>query len=86
MITREEARRLGLGFLEGKDDNEIYCQAAKPPKNTWTVREYREALIKDTELEEYGNPIDELIHLEEYLNERGRSLKTDYPQYFNYEN
>lgn len=86
MITREEARRVGLGFLEGKDDNEIYCRSAQSPKNTWTVREYRKALLGDTKLKEGENPIDELIHLEEYLNERGRSLKTDYPQYFNCEN
>jgi len=84
MITREEARQIGLKCLEGKDDDEIYCQAAQPPKNTWTVGEYREALINDTELENYGkwaNPIDGLIHLEEYLNEQGRSLKTDYIKY-----
>lgn len=86
MITREEARQIGLKSLEGKSDNEIYCRAAQPPKNTWTVGEYREALLGDTKLKEGENPIDELIHFEEYLNERGRSLKTDYPQYFNCEN
>lgn len=84
MITREEARQIGLKCIEGKDDNEIYCRAAQPPKNTWTVGEYRKALINDTELENHGkyaNPIDGLIHLEEYLNERGRSLKTNYIKY-----
>jgi len=78
MITREEARQIGLKSLEGKSDDEIYCQAAR---NTWTVGDYRKALINDTELENYGkwaNPIDGLIYLEEYLNEQGRSLKTDY--------
>ena len=83
MITREEARRVGLKLLEGKDDNEIYNRTAQSPKNTWTVGEYKEALLGDTKLEDGENPIDELIRLEEYLNERGRSLKTDYPQYFN---
>lgn len=78
MLTREEARQIGLKCLEGKADDEIYCQAPKPPKNVWTVKEFREALINDTELENHENPIDGLIHLEEYLNERGRSLKTDY--------
>lgn len=83
MITREEARLIGLKSLEGKDDNEIVNRAAQPPKNTWTVGEYREALLSDTKLENGENPINELIRFEERLNEEGRSLKTDYPQYFN---
>ena len=83
MITREEARQIGLKSLEGKDDNEIVNRAAQPPKNTWTAGEYRKALLSDTKVENGENPIDELMRFEERLNEEGRSLKTDYPQYFN---
>lgn len=80
MLTREEARQIGLKSLEGKADDQIYMRAPQPGKNTWTVGEYRAALLNDTEIEGQGNPIDGLLHLEEYLNERGRSLKTDYNQ------
>lgn len=74
-MTREEARQIGLKSLEGKADDQIYNRAPQSGKNTWTVGEYREALLNDTEIEGMGNPIDDLLHLEECLNEQGKSLR-----------
>ena len=78
MATREEIKETLLQILKDTADkmgmDSVYMACPRPGKNSWTVREYIEAVEQDKCLEEGANPIDDVINLEKYLNENGRSL------------
>jgi len=81
-MTRERAKRIGLYFINtwatknGWDA--VYMAAPKTGKNTWTAREYKEALMNDITLEGTDdNPIDGILNLEKYYNEKSKSLENE---------
>jgi len=81
MITREQAKKIGLKDakrLMEKDNktlDDVCIMSPKIGKNSWTYREYIEALEQDKCLEDSNmNPIDTLLNYEKYLNKKGRSL------------
>ena len=71
-MTRIEAQQYLLKEVEKEilehGENGIALQCPKPGKNSWTWKEYKEAVVNDTDLEgcEDSNPIDAFLNLEEW--------------------
>lgn len=81
MITREQAKEFALKSTkdlmtkEGKTLDDMCLFSPKKGKNSWTYREYIEAIEQDKCLEDSdNNPIDMILNYEKYLNENGKSL------------
>ena len=81
MITREQAKEIGLKDVkrlmekDNKTLDDVCVMSPKIGKDSWTYREYIEALEQDKCLEDSNmNPIDMLLNYEKHLNEKGRSL------------
>ena len=81
MITREQAKEIGLKEIkrlmekDNKSLDDVCLMSPKIGKDSWTYREYIEALEQDKCLEDSNiNPIDTLLNYEKYLNEKGKSL------------
>ena len=77
-MTREQARAIALkqilkDCIEKGLDTPM-CFAPKKGKNSWSNREYAVAILNDENLEESDNPIDGILNLEKWMNERGKSL------------
>ena len=76
-MTREQAKKILLISIEKEikkhGENAPALMSPKIGKNLWTYKEYKEAVINDTDLEdcEDSNPIDSLINYENYRLERG---------------
>ena len=74
-MTREEAKQILLEeieeYIKKEGEDGIALQCPKPSKNSWTWKEYKEAVVNDTDLEgcEDSNPIDTLIDLENWRRE-----------------
>lgn len=76
-MTREEAKKILLMEADkeikkhGEDATAV--MSPKIGKDHWTWKEYREAVVNDTNLEDCtdSNPIDMLIRYDEYRLERG---------------
>ena len=70
-MTREEVKKQLLNEIDKSAEkhgglDEIFCKAPQVGKNTWTWREYREAVEQDKPMENLNeNPIDVYIT---YLN------------------
>lgn len=82
-MTREEAKQILLQQLE-KDikkhgEDGIALMSPRIGKDHWTYKEYKEAVVNDTDLEdcEDSNPIDTLLRYEEYRLERGLESMVD---------
>lgn len=80
-MNREQAKKIGLYYItrwaEQHGWDSVYLAAPKIGKNTWTAREYKDALEQDKCLEEKSNPIDMILDLERYYIEHGKSLKNE---------
>lgn len=81
-MTRERAKRIGLYFIkkwaQKNGWDAVYMAAPQTGKNTWTAREYKEALMNDITLEGTDvNPIDGILNLEKYYNEKGTSFENE---------
>lgn len=68
MITREEAQKQCLEWLDKeiseKGEDAIFCLAPQIGKNSWTLKECREAVAKDIPMEGWtDNLIDDYINL-----------------------
>lgn len=82
-MTREQAKQILLKDVEknikkfGEDADAILM--TRIGKNSWTWKEYKEAVINDTDLEgcKDSNPIDMLLDYEEYRLERGLKSMVD---------
>lgn len=82
-MTREEAKQILLKSVEkeikkhGEDATAV--MSPMPGKNSWTWKEYKEAVVNDTDLEgcKNSNPIDSLLRYEEYRLERGLESMVD---------
>lgn len=67
MITREQAKQIALDYvnkeIENHGEDYIIMEAPMPGKNIWTAKEYKDAIINDTWLENTTeNPIDAIIN------------------------
>ena len=80
-MTRERAQQIGLYLINKeiaeKGLNAVHMKAPMKGKNTWTCKEYKEALENDEDLENADNPIDDILLYEEYLNMKGKSMEDD---------
>ena len=85
MITRKQAQDFCLKSIEdemkreNKTLDDICMMSPRRGKCSWTFREYKEATMEDKPLAGLENettetPIDDILHYEEYLNKRGKSL------------
>ncbi len=68
VINRKKAQQSLIEWIDNeiKDNGEdaIYCCAPCIGKNSWTLKEYRDAVINDTPMEGCkNNPIDDYINL-----------------------
>ena len=73
-MEREEAKRICMEWVDeqiavhGKDL--IFLVSPKRGKNTWTLKEYRDAIINDAPMEGTNtSPIDDFIKYRKYINE-----------------
>lgn len=78
-MERKKAQDYALMAVEKQiaknGENGIACFAPKPGKNKWTWGEMRKAIINDERLEENeenSNPIDAILHLNEFLIRNGK--------------
>ena len=81
-MTREQAKNIILKTVkkEIKKDGEdaIALMSPKTGKDHWTWKEYKEAVINDTNLEDSSmNPIDSMLKYEEYRLEHGMKSLVD---------
>lgn len=74
-MTRIEAQQYLLKEVEKEilehGEDGIALQCPKLGKNSWTWKEYKEAVVNDTDLEgcEDSNPIDTLLDLDNWRKE-----------------
>ena len=82
-MTREQAKQILLKSIEKEikkyGEDTVAVMSPMPGKNSWTWKEYKEAIINDTDLEgcEDSNPIDSLIRYDEYRLEHGMESMVD---------
>ena len=82
-MTREQAKQILLKSVEKEikmhGEDTIAVMSPMPGKNSWTWKEYKEAILNDTILEgtEDMNPIDSLLRYEDYRLERGLTSMVD---------
>ena len=81
-MTREQAKKYLLQYVEDSisehGENGIALLCPKIGKCSWSWKEYKEAVVNDTDLEdcENSNPIDGILKLDKYLKEKtGHGLK-----------
>ena len=68
IINRKEAQKSLIEWVDNeikdKGEDAIYCCAPCVGKNKWTLKEYRNAVVKDVPMEGCkNNPIDDYINL-----------------------
>jgi hypothetical protein len=82
-MTREQAKQILLKSIEKEikkyGEDTVAVMSPMPGKNFWTYKEYKDAVINDTDLDgcEDSNPIDSLIRYDEYRLERGMESMVD---------
>ena len=82
-MTREQAKKILLKSVEKEikkhGEDAIAVMSPMPGKNSWTWKEYKEAILNDTILEgtEHMNPIDSLLRHEDYRLEHGLRSMAD---------
>lgn len=80
MDARKQIQEIALKLFDrdmrkdNKKDDDIFMCAPQIGKNSWTYKEYRDALANDVPLEDGTNPLDLMINYEKYLNEHGKSI------------
>lgn len=84
-MTRKEAQNLCLKWLEedmeknNRTLDDICVMSPHIGKDSWTYREYKEAVVNDKPLcglenETTKTPIDDILNFEKYKKERGENL------------
>lgn len=74
-MTRKEAQEILLKSVEKEiakhGEDALAVAMPRKGKNSWTWKEYKEAVINDTDLEgcEYSNPIDSVLRLDKWKKE-----------------
>lgn len=79
-MTRDEAKQIALDAInkeiELHGEDYVYMMATQPGKNSWTLREARESILEDKELENSGsNLIDGILNLDKYMKEQAKKAK-----------
>jgi len=79
-MTREEAKQIALNAvnkeIELHGEDYIYIASPQKGKNTWTLKEAKESIIKDTTLENSGtNLIDGILNLDKYVKKYANKKK-----------
>ena len=74
-MTRNEAKQIALDAInkeiELHGEDYIYMLAPQRGKNSWTLREAKESILEDKELENSNtNLIDGILNLDKYLKEQ----------------
>ena len=81
-MTRDEAKHIALDAInkeiELHGEDYIYLAAPQTGKNSWTLREARESILEDKELENSGsNLIDGILNLDKYMKEQTKKTNND---------
>ena len=79
-MTRDEAKEIALKAIEKEielhGEDYIYMLAPQKGKNSWTLREAKESIIEDKELENSNtNLIDGILNLDKYMKEQAKKTK-----------
>ena len=79
-MTRDEAKQIALNAInkeiELHGEDYVYMMAPQQGKNSWTLREARESILEDKELENSGsNLIDGILNLDKYMKEQAKKAK-----------
>ena len=74
-MTRNEAKQIALDAInkeiELHGEDYIYMLAPQRGKNSWTLREAKESILEDKELENSNTSlIDGILNLDKYLKEQ----------------
>ena len=81
-MTRDEAKQIALDAInkeiELHGEDYIYMLAPQKGKNSWTLREAKESILEDKELENSGsNLIDGILNLDKYMKEQTKKTNND---------
>lgn len=81
-MTRNEAKEIALKSIEEEieknGENHIFIAAPQLGKNSWTLKECKEAILNDKPLENSDNNlIDGIINLDKYLIEHNLKSLTE---------
>ena len=81
-MTRDEAKQIALKSIEEEieknGENHIFIAAPQLGKNSWTLKECKEAILNDKPLENTDNNlIDGIINLDKYLREHNLKPLTE---------
>lgn len=79
-MTRDEAKEIALKAIEKEielhGEDYIYMLAPQKGKNSWTLREAKESILEDKELENSDtNLIDGILNLDKYMKEQAKKTK-----------
>lgn len=79
-MTRDEAKEIALKAIKKEielhGEDYIYMLAPQKGKNSWTLREAKESIIEDKELENSNtNLIDGILNLDKYMKEQTKKTK-----------
>lgn len=79
-MTRDEAKEIALKAIEKEielhGEDYIYMLAPQKGKNSWTLREAKESILEDKELENSNtNLIDGILNLDKYMKEQAKKTK-----------
>ena len=79
-MTRGEAKHIALDAInkeiELHGEDYTYMFAPQKGKNSWTLRETKESILEDKELENSGsNLIDGILNLDKYMKEQAKKAK-----------
>ena len=79
-MTRNEAKQIALNAInkeiELHGEDYIYMLAPQRGKNSWTLREAKESILEDKELENSNtNLIDGILNLDKYMKEQTKKNK-----------
>jgi hypothetical protein len=79
-MTRDEAKEIALKAIEKEielhGEDYIYILAPQKGKNSWTLREAKESILEDKELENSNtNLIDGILNLDKYMKEQAKKTK-----------
>ena len=81
-MTRDEAKKIALNAInkeiELHGEDYVYMMTPQPGKNSWTLREAKESILEDKELEISGsNLIDGILNLDKYMKEQTKKTNND---------
>ena len=84
-MTRDEAKKIALDAIlkeiEKHGEDYVFMCAPQKGKNSWTLREARESILEDKNLEgSSSNLIDGILNLDKYMKEKAKKTKEENEQ------